>query len=181
VRCEVRGWVLGKFALVLILTTALSLSEARTIDPVTKPHLHAHCIALVEASIADIKKQMSELVSEAQNDSKSTAGDKHETGRAMMQLAQEQLGKQMLEAEVKRNQLVRLDTKSKHARITEGSLVDTSTGTLFLAAPIGKIQFENKDIFVLSAQSPLGKILIGRSEGESVSFNQRSIHILSIS
>jgi hypothetical protein len=63
-----------------------------------KTHLLAHCIAQVDASIADIKKQMSELVTEAANDSKSTAGDKHETERAMMQLTQEQLGKQLQEA-----------------------------------------------------------------------------------
>ena len=71
-----------------------------TISAGHNPLLLAHCIALVDASIADIKKQMSELVTEAQNDSKSTAGDKHETARAMMQLAQEQLGKQLQEAEL---------------------------------------------------------------------------------
>lgn len=146
----------------------------------TKPHLLAHCIELVDASIADIKKQMSELVSEAQNDSKSTAGDKHETARAMMQLAQEQLGKQLLEAEFKRNTLTRLDAHANRAQVAEGSIVKTSDNTLVIAAPLGKIHFEGKDVFVISAQSPLGKLLMGKSAGESVSFNQRNIAILDV-
>ena len=146
----------------------------------TKPLLLAHCIALVDASIADIKKQMSELVTEAQNDSKSTAGDKHETARAMMQLAQEQLGKQLLEAEFKRNTLTRLDNHITHKFVAEGSIVTTSDNTLFIAAPMGKIQFEGKEVFVISAQSPLGKLLMGKAAGESVSFNQRTIAILEV-
>jgi transcription elongation GreA/GreB family factor len=147
---------------------------------VTKPHLLAHCIELVDASIADIKTQMTELVSEAENDSKSTAGDKHETARAMMQLAQEQLGKQLLDAEYKRNTLTRLDAHITHKLVAEGSIVKTSDNTLFIAAPMGKIQFEGKDIFVISAQSPLGKLLMGKSVGVSVSFNQRNIAILDL-
>jgi transcription elongation GreA/GreB family factor len=145
-----------------------------------KPLLLAHCIELVDASIADIRKQMSELVTEAQNDSKSTAGDKHETARAMMQLAQEQLGKQLQEAEYKRNTLSRLDVRSTQRLIAEGSLVTTSDNTLFIATPLGKIQFNEKDVFVISAQSPLGKLLLGKSAGETVSFNQRSITILDV-
>lgn len=146
----------------------------------TKHLLLAHCIALIDAAIADIKKQMNELVSEAQNDSKSTAGDKHETARAMMQLAQEQLGKQLLDAEFKRNTLTRLDAHITHKLVAEGSIVETSDNTLFIAAPMGKIQFEEQDVFVISAQSPLGKLLKGKSVGESVSFNQRNITILDV-
>ena len=146
----------------------------------TKPLLLAHCIQLVDAAIADIKNQMHELVLEAQNDSKSTAGDKHETGRAMMQLAQEQLGKQLQEAEFKRNQLTRIDATSIHTKIIEGSLISTNENTLFLAAPLGKIQFKGVEVFVISTLSPLGKLLMGKKAGESISFNQRLIQIASI-
>ena len=150
------------------------------IETLTKPLLLAHCIQLVDAAIADIKNQMHELVVEAQNDSKSTAGDKHETGRAMMQLAQEQLGKQLQEAEFKRNQLTRIDATSIHTKIIEGSLISTNENTLFLAAPLGKIQFNGEEVFVISTLSPLGKLLMGKKARESISFNQRQIHITSI-
>jgi transcription elongation GreA/GreB family factor len=154
--------------------------NSTTKRPLKKPLLLAHCIAFIDASIADIKKQMSELVTEAQNDSKSTAGDKHETARAMMQLAQEQLGKQLQEAEIKRNSLTRIDASTRHKSVADGSLVTTTDNLLFIATPLGKIQFNEKDVFVISAQSPLGKLLLGKSAGETVSFNQRNISILDV-
>ncbi|MFM7234670.1 MAG: GreA/GreB family elongation factor [Flavobacteriales bacterium] len=145
-----------------------------------KTNLLQHCLKQIEETIRDINNQIQELVTDAANDSKSTAGDKHETGRAMMQLAREQLGKQLQEAEFKRNQLMRMDVTERHTRVTEGSIISTNENTLFLAAPIGKIQFNGADVFVISTQSPLGKILLGKAEGETVTFNQRNITILQV-
>jgi transcription elongation GreA/GreB family factor len=124
---------------------------------------------------------MQDLVSEAENDSKSSAGDKHETGRAMMQLAQEQLSKQLQDAELKRNTLNRIDACSQHTVISEGSLVYTDEAIYFISAPIGKIQFEGMEVFVISSQSPLGKVLIGKNAGESLTLNNRTIYISRLS
>lgn len=145
-----------------------------------KTELAAICISMVDRTISDIRSQMLELITDSENDSKSSAGDKHETGRAMMQLAREQLGKQLQEAELKRGTLTRIDMRSVHQRIGEGSLVTTSENTLFLAAPLGKINYLGRDVFVLSAQSPLGQQLLGKRVGEIVSFNQRTITILHV-
>jgi len=123
---------------------------------------------------------MQELVTHAANDAKSSAGDKHETGRAMMQQAQEQLGKQLQEAEMKRASLARIQTLPTTEAIGEGSLVMTNENTLLLAAPLGKIQFEEKDVFVISMQSPLAQALKGKKSGESISFQQKQINILSV-
>ena len=121
---------------------------------------------------------MQELITHAANDSKSSAGDKHETGRAMMQQAQEQLGKQLQEAEMKRASLARIQTLPTTEAIGEGSLVMTNENMLLLAAPLGKIQFEEKEVFVISMQSPLAQALKGKKSGESISFQQKQINIL---
>jgi hypothetical protein len=123
---------------------------------------------------------MQELITHAANDSKSSAGDKHETGRAMMQQAQEQLGKQLQEAEMKRASLARIQTLPTTEAIGEGSLVMTNENTLLLAAPLGKIQFEEKEVFVISMQSPLAQALKGKKSGESISFQQKQINILNV-
>jgi transcription elongation GreA/GreB family factor len=149
-------------------------------DSVLKSQLHAHSIALVDAQIAEIRRQMHELIADSENDSKSTAGDKHETARAMMQLAQEQLGKQLHEAELKRTSLAHLNAETIHTAVAEGSLVKTAENLLYIAAPLGKITFENQEVFVISVHSPLGKLLLGKTTGQSVSLNQRTIQILSI-
>lgn len=123
---------------------------------------------------------MRELITHAANDSKSTAGDKHETGRAMMQLEQAQLGKQLHEAEVKRATMASLDFQTEHTAIREGSFIQTSTDKLLIAAPIGKIEMEGESIFIITTASPLGKILMGKKSGDSISFNQKTMTILSV-
>ena len=123
---------------------------------------------------------MQELITHAANDSKSSAGDKHETGRAMMQQAQEQLGKQLQEAEMKRASLTRIQTLPTTETIGEGSLVITNENTLLLAAPMGKIHFEEKDIFVISMQSPLAQALKGKKSGDTILFQQKQINILDV-
>lgn len=146
----------------------------------SKPTLLSHCLHLLDASIAEVKHQMQELVTHAANDSKSSAGDKHETGRAMMQQAQEQLGKQLQEAEMKRASLARIQTQTTTETIGEGSLVITNENVLLLAAPLGKIHIEEKDIFVISMQSPLAQALKGKKSGDTIIFQQKQINILSV-
>ncbi len=140
-----------------------------------------NCISQIDSEIEKFKHDMRQLVSEAENDSKSTAGDKHETGRAMMQLALEQLGKQLHESELKRSTLSRVVGNSVHTTINEGSLIHTSEAIYFLTAPIGKIKFEGNEVFLISSQSPLGKVLLGQRAGTSFSFNNRLIHVSEVS
>ncbi len=138
------------------------------------------CIAQVEESIQELKLSMQGLVSDAESDSKSTAGDKHETGRAMMQLAAEQLGKQLQESEIKRNILLKTDVKSIHTIIKEGSLVETNEAIYFISAPIGKIEVVGRKIVVISSQAPLSKSLLGKKTGDLIIFQQRSIRICNV-
>jgi transcription elongation GreA/GreB family factor len=147
---------------------------------VKKQTVAQHCIQLLDDQIADIRLQMRELITHAANDAKSTAGDKHETGRAMMQLEQAQLGKQLHEAEVKRAAMASIDFQTEHTVIREGSFIQTSTDKLLIAAPIGKIEMEGESIFVITTASPLGKILLGKKAGDTVSFNQKTISILHV-
>ena len=96
----------------------------------------------------------------------------------MMQQAQEQLGKQLQEAEMKRASLARIQTLTTPETIGEGSLVVTNENTLLLAAPMGKIHFEEKDIFVISMQSPLAQALKWKKSGDTILFQQKQINIL---
>jgi hypothetical protein len=61
-----------------------------------------------------------------------------------------------------------------------GSLVNTNTGNYYLSISLGKLTLHAKDYFLISAVTPIGKLLIGKSIGDSVSFNGKSIEILGI-
>ena len=59
----------------------------------------------------------------ANDDTKSTAGDKHETGRAMMHLEREKGEMQLIEAEKLKSFLDRVDISKTYQTVQTGSLV----------------------------------------------------------
>src|ERR1700751_3020767 len=91
----------------------------------------ASCDALKE-KISSLTKSLMELEEGSENDTKSSAGDKHETARAMMQIEQEKLGKQLNEVLAQELDLQKINTALFSDQIKKGSLVTTSKGILFV-------------------------------------------------
>lgn len=145
-----------------------------------KEKLYAHCISVAKSK-ADIIQQSLKEVSEAgNNETKSTAGDKHETARVMMQLEQEKLGKQLFEAEEQYVSLQKIDCNKTSDFIGIGTLVETNRGLFFIASAIGKVIIDDKIVYVISHQSPLGKLLLGKKQKDTVVFNSVSYEILAL-
>ena len=111
-------------------------------------------------------------VSEASNsESKSSAGDKHETSKAMMQLEIEKLGTQLNEAELQLVEFEKINFNKNFQCIEQGSLVETNNGCFLIASSIGKIIVDNKTVFVISSKSPLAIALAGKQQNDVLSFN----------
>jgi transcription elongation GreA/GreB family factor len=111
-------------------------------------------------------------VSEASNsESKSSAGDKHETSKAMMQLEIEKLGTQLNEAELQLVEFEKINFNKNFQCIEQGSLVETNKGYFLIASSIGKIIVDNKTVFVISSKSPLVIALAGKQQNDVLSFN----------
>lgn len=142
--------------------------------------VYIKCFSIIEAKAESIKNSISELSDDASGEMKSSAGDKHETSRAMMQLEQEKLTYQLAEAENQKAVLEKINPKQVLQNVTTGSMVVTNLNTLFFAAAIGKINADGKDIMVLSIQSPLGVALKGKAKGDLVHFNGRQMQVLEV-
>ncbi len=121
--------------------------------------------------IISLKQQLHELVEGAKNDSKSTAGDKHETARAMMQIEQEKLSNQLTLLLQQEQVLKRIDPNAKSEVVINGSLVKTNQGWIYLSIPLGKIVVDGENVMCLSAQSPLGQKMVGKKADERVNVN----------
>ena len=128
------------------------------------------CSSHLDARILDLRTQLNELLSGAENDSKSSAGDKHETARAMMQREHEGLSRQLEGFLKEKNELAQLQ-HSHNSTISAGSLIRTNHGIIFLAISIGKVTVDSTDIMTLSVRSPLGNKLLGLSNGMSTDMN----------
>ncbi len=136
-----------------------------------KEDIIATCENHLKDKVRSLTAMVLELSDSANNETKSTAGDKHETGRAMMQLEQEKLGKQLKEAEDQLAEFQKTDLNKPAHAIGQGSFVETNKGHFFIAGSIGKIQVKDKTIFVISHRSPLALVLNGKKQKDTVVFN----------
>lgn len=117
-----------------------------------------------------LAKDVEELKQSMENETKSSVGDKHETARARMQAEEEKLSMRMREITDQTMQMVRSDKR----------LIITDKEIFLIAVALGKLELENKTVYVISAGSPLGNALIAGKAGETISFNQTDYHILEI-
>lgn len=146
----------------------------------TKNELFIKCNAIVKEKINAIKAVLIEVQNAANNETKSSAGDKHETGRAMAQLETEKLSAQLSETLKLEQVLTLINPKEKHQLIGLGSLVITNNGNFYITVSLGKIAINSETYFIISAVSPIGKQLIGLSKNDSFSFNGRSYLIKTV-
>ena len=124
----------------------------------------------VEAIISSNQKAL-------QSETKSSAGDKHETGRAMLQLEMEKAGQQLQGVLQMKETLSKIDL-TKKSKITHlGSLVKTNQGTYFLSVSAGQLIVDREHYLAISVSSPIGKLLLGKQEKEIVVFNGKTIKI----
>jgi len=126
-----------------------------------------------------LESAFSDLNSAVTDDSKSTAGDKHETGRAMVHLEQEKLSQQMTTLNELKETLSKINPEEKHQKIQFGSFVQTNKGNFFFSVGLGKILVGKDTVFCLSMTTPLGKVFAGKKKGNQVTFNG-NIEILSV-
>lgn len=64
-----------------------------------KKELLAYCKYQINQRYLKIKQTIQDIEESLMEESKNTSGDKHETGRAMLQIDRENAGKQLLEIE----------------------------------------------------------------------------------
>lgn len=144
---------------------------------INKKPIHSLCLQSLEEKISSVKKQISELNQSFADEGKSSAGDKHETARAMAQLEVEKLHQQMHQFENQIGVLKKLNpdfhSETIPIAIGTGSLIKTDKGIFYIAVPLGKIE----DVMVISAASPLGKEMIGKKMGDEVVFNKMKYKI----
>ena len=136
-----------------------------------KSELHALCIELAEGKFNALQNELNSMCDAVQTESKSTAGDKHETGRAMIHLEQEKLQKQLAEAKAVVVELEQIKPEQTFESVQKGALVETDKATFYIAVGIGKQTVEGSDVFVISSQSPIAKQMLGKRSGESFDMN----------
>lgn len=142
-----------------------------------KQELYSQCLNFVESRIEAIKSNIEEIQQSLLSETKSSAGDKHETGRAMIQLEREKAGEQLREAEALKEVLFKVNPLSTTLKITLGSVVYTSDLNYFIAISAGQIRINGIAFFAISPQTPIGQKLTGKRIGDDVVFRDKTFKI----
>jgi transcription elongation GreA/GreB family factor len=111
------------------------------------------------------------------DEEKSTVGDKHHTNRAMLQLERENLSQQLVEVEKQEAILNKISIEHINEIAHLGSLVITNKASYFMSVSAGAVEIEGNTYYCVSLESPIGKLLLGKKEGETTQFNDAKIEI----
>ena len=137
--------------------------------------------AKVEQRLNEATKAMEAAQNAANEDTKSSAGDKFETSRAMAHNDLNLYKRQWHEAKLDMDILDTIDPEKNYILASNGSLVKTDIGRFFFCISIGIISLENEKIMVASLASPMGEALKGKKAGDKFEFRGKQISISSVS
>ncbi|MBO0321080.1 3-oxoacyl-ACP synthase [Muricauda sp. CAU 1633] len=145
-----------------------------------KKQLLEFCWDYVNQRTERLQNTGASLQESLDSETKSTAGDKHETGRAMVQLEQEKLAQQVQELDRVKGILKKIDITKKSTKIGLGSMVSTSLANYFISVSCGAFTLEGKPIYCISMESPIAKLLAGKETGENFVFNGATHSVLEV-
>jgi len=145
-----------------------------------KELLFNHCKNQIESRLSKYNSRDKELYESLNSETKSSAGDKHETGRAMIQLEREKIGNQIKKIEKEYQLLSKIKINFKSSSVILGSVVETEKNQYFISFSTKPLIFKSKTYYCISCKSPIGLLLSKKKRGDSFNFNQNIIEILNV-
>lgn len=145
-----------------------------------KESIFNEIIKIIDERINSANQAIASAKESRDNETKSSVGDKYETGRAMMQMELEKNRVQLNIALKLKNELEKINLNKKYDTVEFGSLVTASNGIYFISIGIGKLDVENETVFCISMASPIGKLLHSKKTGDTFKFQGKEINISEI-
>lgn len=145
-----------------------------------KRNLLDACHHIVDERIQRIEQNLNGVQESRNNETKSSAGDKYETSRAMLQIEEDNYKKQLHQALLLKNQLDQTKIDGSTDKVGLGSLVDTDQGTYFISVGLGEVSLQGNTFYCISGASPIGSKLIEQATGYQFDFNGKQIEISEI-
>ena len=145
-----------------------------------KVALLKHCIDYASERIATARLAMEAAQAAANAEEKSSAGDKYETTRALMQIERDKAAEQLEEALKLRQVVESIRPDVKNNKITLGSLILTDNVHFYIAISAGKVTIDDQVFLTISAQAPIALTLSKLKQGDRFDFNKQLLTILEV-
>ena len=145
-----------------------------------KQELYEQCLQFVDEKLQTVERQIKDIQESLSSETKSSAGDKHETGRAMLQLEREKAGQQLAEIENTKSALLKIDIINTSKIVRIGSAVSTTGANYFIAVSAGIIKVKGESFYAISPDTPIGLLLKGKRKGDKVRFMEAGFEITQV-
>ena len=145
-----------------------------------KKLIYNNLLNLTKSKIENLKKDIDSTITSRNTDTKSSAGDKHETSRAKIQIEIDQLSKQLSILNKQHQILLSINIDKEYKKIEMGTLVITNIGAYFIGIGFGKISIEKNEYYAISLASPIGKILKDKVVGDEFIFNSNNYKVIEL-
>lgn len=146
-----------------------------------KTELKEHCVSIIQDRIAGLITAMTDAQAAANEETKSSAGDKYETSRAMNQLEKDMQARQLAENKKELAAMMEVDITGDHNVTRAGSLISCNEMDFFLLGGLGKMVVDGVTVFVISPNAPLAQSLMGKKKGDDFVFNRQTMEIRELS
>ena len=145
-----------------------------------KQSIKSEVLRQLVLKIEDITSAVNSLIESRDTNTKSSAGDKHETSRAKIQIEIDQLSRQLNHVQWQKNNLLNMDVNQIHNVADVGSLIKTDKGYFLISIGWGRIQIKNEYYFVISIGSPIGRLLKNKKKGDRIQFRDTAYELISV-
>jgi transcription elongation GreA/GreB family factor len=151
-------------------------------NTITKEILYNFCVKQIQNKLDTINSVLNSAQISANSETKSTAGDKHDTARAMAHLETEKNAKQLSEINKLKKVLPYLKSAiNKNIDSVElGSVVETDLINYYISSNLGKAIINQKEYLTISPLSPIAKLLKGKKTGDNFKFNNQTLTIINV-
>ncbi|MEO9870530.1 3-oxoacyl-ACP synthase [Ekhidna sp.] len=146
-------------------------------DKEFKRAVHQACEKRLEEKIVALLNEIDALKESASNETKSSMGDKYETGREMIMQERNKLGEQLDQFKKQQVILSSVNMDMNYNSVKAGSLVQAQNGTFYISVPIGELNVEGDKVFAISPLAPLSNAMMGLKRGEVFNLKGGSFEI----
>ena len=142
-----------------------------------KASLYQLCLKFIKERIQTAETALQQAREASNDDTKSSAGDKYETSREMVQQDIDRNKRLLMDAEENQKVLNSIKDVQYSQSARNGSLVLTDQGSFYLSVSAGQLHLNDKTFFAISSVSPIGKLLLGKQKGDKFDFNGKKFLI----
>lgn len=145
-----------------------------------KGKVMSRCVEIAERRAEELQSELVLIQESANSETKSSMGDKYETGREMLMQERSKVEQQLQLTFDQLRIFKSIDTSKAFDKVELGALVGVQNAVFFVGAAMGAIEVDGMQVFVVSAMAPVVQAMLGKSEGDTYIFNGKKSSILKL-